>query len=236
LVDEHQDSNVVQNELLKLWQKNNNVFAVSDPKQNLYSFRGSDTRFSMNFEDYWDGAKVINVDTNYRSKRNIIEKSNDFIRKYYGGYEHYSDSIAHDKSDGHIEINSYMNQQLEATDVADKIEKLIEGGTKLKDIAVLYRNNKHADFIEYELKKRDIDYEIANDGSFFKRREIAGILSLIRLGLDDTDNNAFENVFRLRTYPLKYFSNQLYNNIRDTANKHGYTLLEALYNAKYPQM
>lgn len=235
LVDEHQDSNTVQNKLLELWVENNNIFAVSDPKQAIYSFRGGTTEYSMNFDRYWSNAKTITIDTNYRSAKNIIERSNNFIKKYYGEFEHYADSIPFKQENGHIQVDSRINREVEAVEVVDEIEKLIGKGTELKDITVLYRNNKHADFVENELKRREIEYDIANDSSFFKRREIAGILSFLRLIQDTEDNNAFEGAFRLRTHPLKYFSNQIFNNIQEHANMEGISLYDTMQEIEYPQ-
>ena len=117
-----------------------------------------------------------------------------------------------------------------------KIEKLIDNGEKLNEIAVLYRNNKHADFVENELKRRGIEYDIANDSSFFKRREVAGILSFLRLVLDTDDDNAFEGVFRLRTYPLMYFSNAILNKMKNYANQEGVSLFDAMQEISYPQV
>ncbi len=235
LVDEHQDSNTIQNELLKHWHVDNNVFVLSDPKQALYSFRGGNTEFSMNFDKYWKGAKVINIDTNYRSKKNIIEKSNAFIREYYKGFDHYADSIPFQKEDGYIETNSYTSSAHEAVEVTQKIQELIDNGTKLNDIAVLYRKNKHADYIESELKRKGIEYDIDNDSSFFKRREIAGIMSFLRLLMDTNDTNAMENIFKFRVHPFKFFSNALINDIKRFANDNDMSVFDALDKFNYPK-
>lgn len=235
LVDEHQDSNTVQNLLLKEWCVNNNIFVVSDPKQALYGFRGGNIEYSMNFEKYWDDATVVSIDTNYRSKKNIIEKANEFIRDYYKDFEHYADSIPFQEEDGHIEVNSYASRGHEGDKVANEIQKLLGDGVQPKDIAVLYRNNKHADFVENQLKRRKIDYEIANDSSFFKRREVAGILSFLRLARDNDDNNAFEGAFRLRVDPLKFFSNVILRDIQNTAGNNDISLFDALVKTRYPQ-
>lgn len=235
LVDEHQDSNTVQNKLLEKWCRSGNLFVVSDPKQAVYGFRGGSIEYSMNFDRYWDNAKFINVGINYRSAKNIIEKSNNFIRKYYGDYKHYEDSIPYKQNNGEIKVSSYASREVEGVEVVDRIEKLIKSGADLNEIAVLYRNNSHADYVENELKRRGIEYDIANDGSFFKRREIAGILSFLRLLQDEEDDNAFEGVFRLRTHPLKYFSNNLLYDMQNYARDEGISLLQAAQEIHYPQ-
>src|SRR5699024_5005488 len=175
LVDEYQDSNGIQNELLKHWCISGNLFTCGDFRQNIYGFNGSSNDYIMNMNKYWNNAETLNVYINYRSPQNIVEHANNFIKRYYKDYEHYKDAASNIQEDGHIQVDSRMYHDVEAVEVVDEIEKLISNGTKLNDIAVLYRNNAHADFVENELKRRKIDYDIANDSSFFKRREIAGI-------------------------------------------------------------
>lgn len=235
LVDEHQDSNTIQNELLKHWHIDNNVFVVNDPKQSLYGFRGGNPEYSMNFGEYWDDATIINIDTNYRSKKNIIEKSNDFIKQYYSNFSHYADSIPFHQDDGLIDVSSHESAAHEANYIVNNIEKLISDGTKLNDIAVLFRKNKHADYIENELKRKKIDYEVDNDSSFFNRREIKGIMSFLRLIMNKHDNNAMESIFKFRVHPLKFFSNVLISSIKNHANANKTSLFEAMLQVDYPQ-
>src|SRR5699024_8555776 len=116
-----------------------------------------------------------------------------------------------------------------------KIQELIDNGTKLNDIAVLYRKNKHADYIESELKRKGIEYDIDNDSSFFKRREIAGIMSFLRLLLDTNDTNAMENIFKFRVHPFKFFSNVLINDIKKFANDNSMSVFDALDKFNYPK-
>ncbi|PAV30196.1 DNA helicase UvrD [Virgibacillus profundi] len=236
LVDEHQDSNLVQNHLLKEWCQTGNIFTLSDYRQAIFEFRGGTTEYSMNFDKYWKDATIHNVFTNYRSPKNIVEQSNHFIRQYYSDYEHYVDAKAHNQEDGHIEVNSHFSRDVEGVEVADKIEQLIEDGEKLNEIAVLYRMNAHADFVEAELKRRKIDYEIANDSSFFKRKEVAGILAILRLVHNPQDDNAFEGAFKARNYPLTYMSNKIFNDMQNYATKHNTSMLDAATDMPYSQM
>lgn len=236
LVDEHQDSNKVQNHLLEEWCQSGNIFTLSDFRQALYSFRGGDVEYSMYMDNYWKDAKTLNVHTNYRSPQNIVEKSNNFIRKYYKDYKHYTDAVADNKTDGSITTRSFSDRMQEAKYVVDEIEAQISMGVPLNEISVIYRVNAHGDYVENELKRRKIDYDIANNGSFFKRREIAGILSFLRLVMDTEDNSAFEGAFRMRTYPLMYFSNILLRNIQEYARDESVPMFEAIMSIKYPKV
>ncbi len=189
----------------------------------------------MNFDQDWEDATVLHVDTNYRSAKNIVENANHFIKKYYGDFKHYSDSIAANQDNGKITINVFEDDKQEAWKVANDIEKLISKGESLNEIAVLYRVNSQAIHIENELKKRDIDYEISGDSSFFKRREIAGILSYLRLIHNPHDDMAFESIFNLRNYPLQFFSGKLLAEIKRHAGLKNLSLYESFISYHYTQ-
>lgn len=201
----------------------------------VYGFRGGNPEHFMEFDENWSNATMLNVSTNYRSPRNVVNKANDFIKQYYGGYEHYKDAIPHSNEDGLIEINSYQSEVDEAEKVVDQIEELISNGANLNEIAVLYRLNKQSNYIEGQLKERNIEYDIDNNSSFFKRREVAAIIAYMRLINDTNDDNAFDTVFRSRNHPFKFFSNALFNDMQTYASKNNVTLYEALQEINYPK-
>lgn len=194
----------------------------------IYSFRAGNMKYFMNFEDYWEDPKTINMTTNYRSTSNVVEKSNNMIRPYFEGYEHYRDAVAFDESSGEIELKRYSSVAEEAVKVVDMIEEKISQGVPRNEIAVLYRLNKQSVYIENELKRREIDYDVANNSSFFRRREISAIISFLRLIIDPHDENALEEIFRFRTFPLKFFSNRLFHQIRSYSGVNDLSLFEAL--------
>lgn len=233
LVDEHQDSNLVQNLLLKQWCKSGNIFCVFDYRQAIYTFRGGNPEYCMNFNKEWDDATVINLDINYRSNKNIVNKANNFIKKYYGKYEYYSDSVSDNQDDGNIKINTYCDKQSESKKVIDKIEKLINNGENPNDISILYRMNSNSDYIENELKDRSIPYYISKESSFFKRTEIVAIISYLRLIDNLSDDGAFENIFKLHNYPIKFFKNDILNDIEDFSATHNIPLYESFITMKY---
>lgn len=234
LVDEHQDSNLVQNLILKEICQSGNIFCLFDYRQAIYSFRAGNVEYCMNFEKYWNDPVIINLHTNYRSTNNIVTKANKFIKKYYGTYEYYKDSEAHNPSDGKIEINTYIDREVEGIEVVDRIEELIKNGEKLNNISVLYRLNSHSSYVENELKKRDIEYDIVNDSSFFKRKEVAGIIAYLRLINNPHDDSAFDTIFKLRNYPITFFSGKLYDEIKKYSGMNNLSLYEAFITMKYP--
>lgn len=233
LIDEFQDTNTIQYLLAKEWSANNNIMAIGDVKQAIYGFRGAVPELFMNFHNKNENTTVINLDTNYRSCDNIVKNSNRFIKKYYGSYVHYSDSIAHNKKDGTIERYSFNDRKEESISIVDNIELMIKEGSKLKDISILYRNNSHADYIECELKDRNIPYIISKDSSFFKRKEISAIMCYLRLILNSHDDGAFEEIYKFRSYPLNFFSDKILSDIKSESGKRNISLYESFLDFKY---
>ncbi|MBU5332081.1 ATP-dependent helicase [Anaerocolumna aminovalerica] len=230
LVDEHQDSNLVQNLLINEWCREDNLMVVGDGRQSIYRFRGSKPELFMNFYKDHKNTTVINLDINYRSCNNIVEYSNHFIKPYYDHYKYYSDSIAFNKSNGIIENFEFEDRQVEGKFIVDKIQSIINNGSEPKDIAVLYRNNIHADYIECELKDKKIPYEISNNSSFFKRKEIAFIVNILRLINNVHDNEAFDGMFQFRCFLLKFFSNNLYSDIKQISGRKNLSYFESFIN------
>lgn len=233
LVDEHQDSNLANNLLIKTLTKSGNVFTVFDFKQALYKFRGGNPEYCMNFDKEWENATVIHLDINYRSCKNIVHKANHFIRKYYAYYEHYSDAIPHRQEDGKIEILTNLDRETEAKKVVDEIESLISQFEDPNEICVLYRLNDHSINIEHQLMKRGIEYEITSDGSFFKRKEIAGILAYLKLIINPHDDGAFLDMFNMRNYPLGFFSGKVLEDIKRYAGLNNLSYYESLLDVRY---
>ncbi|WP_224752277.1 ATP-dependent helicase [Metabacillus arenae] len=233
LVDEHQDSNLVQNLLLKELCQSGNLFVVFDYRQAIYSFRGGNPDYAMNFEKDWDNATMINLDVNYRSVSNVVDNANRFIKKYYGTYEHYADAIPFNKNNGEIKGNTYLNRDIEGEKIVEEIENKIKSGVNPSQICVLYRLNSHSFNVECELKRKGIEYEITNDSSFFKRKEINGLLGYLRLIHNPFDDSAFEDIFRLRNYPLSYFSNNVLNDIKKYSGENDLSLYESMINMKF---
>ncbi|MFD0587661.1 ATP-dependent helicase [Paenibacillus sp. GCM10027627] len=233
LVDEHQDSDKVNNLLIRELTRSGNVFVVFDYRQAIYEWKGSNPEYCMNFYKDWDDATVINLDLNYRSCRNIVQKANRFIERYYGNYAHYSEAIPFRQEDGKINILTYLDRETEAKKIVDDIAGLLDAKEKPNEICVLYRLNEQSTHIEHELMKRDIDYDIVSDGSFFKRKEIAGILGYLKLIINPHDDGAFLDVFKMRNYPLAFFSGKLLEDIKRYAGVRNLSYYEALSDYNY---
>ena len=226
LIDEAQDNSTVQNLLLPYLCSTNNIMCIGDARQTLYSFRGSSPQEFLNFRMAYPNVRVIDMNINYRSCSNIIDRVNVFANNWYRG-ELFSDTIAGIKDKGKIVRKTIATEQLEAKYVVDTIEQMISEGTKEENIAIIYRLNENSSMVEMLLKERGIPYTIDNDASFFKIKEISTILCVLRLMQSKQDNMAYEEVFNSRMGCFKFLPNTLMASIRQTSHKLNCSYLEA---------
>jgi DNA helicase-2/ATP-dependent DNA helicase PcrA len=233
LVDEHQDNNYIRNLLLKEWARHGNIFYVGDYRQSIYAFNGAIPEMFMDIDKQWDNANIINMDINYRSCKNIVDNANKFIKQYYGDYKYYSDSIAHNQNDGRIEYSTYFIKQDEGKEIANRIEDLINNGEDINDIAVLYRNNSHADYVENELKRRGIEYYISENKGFFNRKETQLIVSYLKLIDDPHNDETFDALFKLRNHPIMYIKNKDYDQIKYNSGKKNISFYESFITYRF---
>jgi DNA helicase-2/ATP-dependent DNA helicase PcrA len=234
LVDEFQDTNMIQNVLLEKWCKSKNLFVVFDYRQSLYRFNGANPEYCMDFYKNWN-ATVINLDTNYRSAFNIVNNSNSFIKKYYGKYKFYSDGIPSSSVNGQIKLISNSNRTEEAQKVTAEVERLIGAGEDVNQIAILYRLNSHSENIESLFKVKNIPYDIKGDSSFFKRKEIKSLMAILKLVQNSSDDEAFETLFAARLDPLKFFSKADKDLIDKYKMKNDLSYYETLSSISFPE-
>ena len=227
LLDEAQDCNEVQMKIVDLLCPSHRVTVLGDHQQCIYNFRGSNPELFMNLYQRYENAEVINMNINYRSDKEIVERSNYFIKQYYGSYEYYMDAVANSTENGNIEFIKNSTDTDEALEVADKIQTLLGLGNKGKDIAILYRNNIQSQALEGELRKRGIHYYIDSDASFFNRKEIDMIMCILRLIKDNNDNSAYEKIFKYKCLPLNMLKNDLLSSISAISKNENKNFLES---------
>ena len=181
-VDEYQDTNTVQYLLTKLLAKKyGNIFVVGDSDQNIYSWRGADITNILNFEEDYPGAKVVLLEQNYRSTKNIIEVANQIIRK---NKQRKDKNLFTENEDGElISLYEGYNDKYEAEFVADKVTELMDKGVNPNDIAVLYRANFQSRLFEEYMLKYSLPYQVLGV-RFFDRKEIKDVLSYLRASLN----------------------------------------------------
>lgn len=178
-VDEYQDTNRAQFELTRLLSgRYNNLMVVGDDDQSIYKFRGATIENILDFDKTYPGAKVIKLEQNYRSTKNILTAANEVIKHNSGrrGKELWCDRQEGDR----IRVKKLQNQNEEAKYI---INKILDGVTREKrkysDFAVLYRMNAQSNTLESYMAKSGIPYRMLGGVRFYERMEIKDIIAYL---------------------------------------------------------
>lgn len=197
LIDEYQDTNAAQYFMTKLLSaKHRNLFAVGDPDQSIYSWRGANISNILDFEKDYEGAQTISLEQNYRSTSMILEGANSLIACNESRYEkNLWSSLGPGEK---IKIFLSSNEREEATFVAEEILKLKRAHElPLKECVVFYRTNAQSRNFEDAFLKQNIPYMIIGGISFYQRREIKDILALLRMTVSEADFLSFTRTINL---------------------------------------
>lgn len=178
-VDEYQDTNKVQFEIVReLSREHENVCAVGDVDQNIYSWRGADISNIMQFEKHFRNAKTVFLEENYRSTKTIVAVSNAVIEKNTQRLPKTAFTNNHDGE--HIGLYAAYNESDEAQFVANTVGDLIKRGAQAQDIAVLFRTNFQSRALEEACIDQAIPYQMLGT-RFFDRREVKDVMAYLRL-------------------------------------------------------
>ena len=178
LIDEYQDTNNLQYLLAStLAGGYENICVVGDDDQSIYRFRGATIENILSFENQYKGARVIRLEQNYRSTKNILEASNAVIKNNEGrkGKELWTQHEEGDK----LQCYTAMNEHEEAQYVAAQILADYSAGRSWKDHAVLYRMNAQSNQIEQAFKRNGVPYRIIGGIRFFDRAEVKDMLAYL---------------------------------------------------------
>lgn len=191
LIDEYQDTNEAQYLFVKyLAEKNQNICAVGDDWQSIYSWRGANFQNILNFERDWPKAKVIKLEQNYRSTKAILAAAQAVIEK---NVKRSKKTLWTENENGSA-INLYeaSNEEDEAAFVCREILRLKGEGVTEKNVAVFYRINAQSRVLEEQLLKFKIPYKIVGGVRFYERREIKDVLAWLRIASGANDWISFE--------------------------------------------
>ena len=228
LADEFQDVSLNQALFLKyLSAKNNNLFVVGDGCQAIYQFRGGISKYLLDFDTEWAGADTINLNTNYRCSKDIVTTANE-LAKYLpeSKNKHYVEAIANKKANSKPIYIECKTASEESNIVADEISKLVTGGKKYEDIAVLARTNAQLQYFESEFAKRKIPYLTYSDTSFIEKAEIKLIISYIKLAFDTKTDSAFAFCYNK---PNRWLNKAFFDEVSTLAKKKHCSLYDAMF-------
>ncbi len=187
LVDEYQDTNLIQANIIKLLTPQHaNIMVVGDDAQSIYSFRGADFYNIMRFKDQFTGTKVITLEENYRSNQPILELANGILRN---AEEKFAKNLF-TSIEGGNRPRLYVagNESVEARYIAETIEKLVEQGTRPENIAVLFRSGFHSYKLELELARVDFSFEKRGGMKLTESAHIKDLLSFFRILVNAWDS------------------------------------------------
>lgn len=177
-IDEYQDTNRVQYEISKmLVGKDNNICAVGDIDQNIYSWRGAEIKNILAFEKDYPNTSVITLEENYRSTKNILEAANAIIEKNKIRRE--KNLFTGNGKGEKLVVAGMIDEVREAEFIAERTRQFINSGTSPDEIAVLYRANFQSRVLEEAFLHHGIPYQVLGT-KFFERKEIKDIISYLR--------------------------------------------------------
>jgi DNA helicase-2/ATP-dependent DNA helicase PcrA len=196
MVDEYQDTNAIQADIVRLMaSSHNNVMAVGDDSQSIYSFRGADFRNIMDFPRIFPNARVIKLEENYRSTQPILSMTNAIIEQ---ADEKYTKALF-TRVEGGLkpELYNAADAGEEAGYIVRKIKELQKEGLALKDVAVLFRSGFHSYKLEIELASRSIPFEKRGGLKLTESAHIKDILSYFRVLVNEKDYLSWNRILLL---------------------------------------
>lgn len=231
LVDEYQDTNLIQYMLVKiLGQKpdgESNVFVVGDEDQSIYGWRGANINNILNFEKDFKGARVVKLEKNYRSTGVILNAANGVIKNncQRKGKNLYTDS----EGGSLIRVLETDNEKDEAFTVAALMRKeRRESDIDYSGIAVLYRTNAQSRALEEGLMREGIPYKIVGGLKFYERKEIKDIMAYLMLIYNQKDNMSFDRIINV---PRRKIGLKTIEMVAEHADETGTSKFEACYDA-----
>lgn len=229
LVDEFQDTNVLQYRWLKLLsgveepgRVPNAVFAVGDDDQSIYAFRGANVGNMQDFVRDFHIENTIRLEQNYRSHGYILEAANRLISN---NSERLGKNLWTDAGKGEkIRVFGAQTDVEEAEFLVDAIKGYINDGIDRREIAVLYRSNAQSRIIEAELTRRGVPYKVYGGQRFYDRAEIKHAIAYMRLAENTADDSAF---LRVVNFPARGIGAKTVDTLVETAKQTGMSLFDA---------
>jgi DNA helicase-2/ATP-dependent DNA helicase PcrA len=196
LVDEYQDTNLVQSELVHLLgSKHGNIMVVGDDAQSIYSWRGANFENILNFPKRHEGAETFRIETNYRSVPGILDVANAAIR---GNLRQFEKNLrAWRKAGARPLLAEVPTNNDQAAYVAQQILELNRQGMEFREMAVLYRAHFHSMEIQLELTRRGIPFEVTSGLRFFEQAHVKDVAAFLKFAVNPTDETAFRRIVRM---------------------------------------
>ncbi|MBS7809585.1 ATP-dependent helicase [Roseococcus pinisoli] len=195
LVDEYQDTNLVQYLWLRLLaQGHKNICCVGDDDQSIYSWRGAEIENILRFERDFPGAAIVRLESNYRSTQPILNAASGLIARNEGRLGKTLRSGRQDASGERVRVVSLWDSEEEARMVGSRIEEARRGGQNLGEVAILVRAGFQTRAFEERLITLAIPYRVYGGAKFYERLEIRDAIAYFRALSQPNDDLAFERI------------------------------------------
>lgn len=225
LVDEYQDVNFAQYRLIAiLGEKHKNVTVVGDDDQSIYSWRGSDYRMILRFEEDFKGAKVFTLEENYRSTQTILDAANALVAN---NKTRAPKKLFTRRAEGEaITVFSADTERSEARYVVEKVKELVREGSAYRDFLVLYRTNAQSRVFEEALIAEGIPYRVVGGVGFYARTEIKDLVAYLRYIENPSDAIAFKRIVNV---PRRSIGQQTLASLVSAANEARVSVGQAIF-------
>jgi DNA helicase-2/ATP-dependent DNA helicase PcrA len=220
LVDEYQDTNYIQSRWLNLLsEKHKNLCCVGDDDQSIYSWRGAEIKNFLEFDQVYQGSKVIRLEQNYRSSQNILSVASSLISN---NQNRVGKTLKTTMEEGDlVKLNCFKNGKDEAIGIADEIEKKLKNKYSFNNIAILVRAIFQTREFEERFLKIGIPYRILGGTKFYERAEIKDCVGYLRLIHQPKDDLAFS---RIVNNPKRSIGESTIKLIHEFSNKNSVSL------------
>jgi DNA helicase-2/ATP-dependent DNA helicase PcrA len=224
LVDEYQDTNHAQYRLVRvLGEPQKNICVVGDDDQGIYSWRGADVANILDFQRDYPGATVVSLEQNYRSTGIILRAANAVV---HHNTKRLSKELWTDSGDGDpIRLVTCRDEREEAMIVAGEVDRALDAGEALAEIAVFYRTNAQSRAVEDTLVRRGVPYQVIGGPRFYERAEVKDLMSYLRTVVNPSDEMA---VARLLGAPKRGIGPGCVEKLRSFAEEQGLPLADAI--------
>ncbi|WP_033161333.1 ATP-dependent helicase [[Mycoplasma] collis] len=223
LIDEFQDTSIIQLQIIEhLISDNNKVTVVGDPNQTIYSWRGADAKLINDFHKKIKNVHTIKLAQNYRSTKNILNSANKLIKNNKIKVD--NDLFTDKEHSEDIEFYQGLNIESEVRWVVGKINELKKKKSQLKNIAVLYRSNFYSRYFEEQFIKENIPFKILGQQKFYEKKIVKDVIAYLKV----IDNGSTIALTRIINVPSRKIGLRSIQKMNNYAKKRNLSLFDTL--------